>query len=128
MKIKFGKLCDLGSSTRRLIHDELSYKGGAMKMWLESARDDIHMCLLYNGKLAAWAALETPGYHQARKSISAWTRKEYRGRGYAQTAIWAVLDHHKIKRSTQLQAYSGITKRILSRLKFIHPVLVEYNA
>ena len=114
--MKFCKLGDLGFSTRKLIHDELSYSGGAMQNWLEQKRQDMHICLLYNGKLASWAALGVP--RGQTKSISAWTRKEYRNRGYAQTAIWAILDRHRISHSVRLLVFSAVTRRILKRLKF----------
>ena len=115
MFLRFCTARTLPRSTRSLIYKKMTWENGTMREWLYD-RLDLKLCLLYNGKLATWAALGRRD--PDRLDVSAWTREEYRKRGYGQAAIWALLDRHRISHKQEFHTYSAKTRRILNRLGY----------
>ncbi len=87
-----------------------------MERWLRDQREDIHLCLLYNGQLATWASLNSS------YGVGAWTSERYRGRGFAQTALWALIDHRRralgITRKTKFKVYHPTMDGVVERLGY----------
>lgn len=119
LRLDFCRLVDLDVETKRIIRRRMSWRVGVMREWLCDQRKDIHLCLLYNGQLATWISL-TKLRGDGACDVGAWTSPRYRGRGFAQTALWALIDHHRkalgITRKTKFMVHhpsmGGIVKRL----------------
>lgn len=108
LRLDFCRLIELDERTKRIIRRRMSWPHGDMRDLLSDQRDDIYICLLYNGQLATWVSL-SPSC-----SVGAWTASKYRGRGFAQTALWALIDHRR--------KALGITRK-KSRFIVHHPTM-----
>ncbi len=117
LRLDFCRLVDLESDTKRIIRRRMSWKDeGAIKGWLKESRTDVHLCLLYNGQLATWVSLDS------KCCIGAWTSSRYRRRGFAQAALWALIDYRrkalKITRQTTFRTYHPTIRNAVMRLGY----------
>lgn len=118
LRLDFCRVLDLDASIKRIIRRRMSWRHGSMRDWLYGEREDIQLCLLYNGQLATWVSLRS--FSSSCCDVAAWTSSRYRGRGFAQTALWALIDHHRkamsITKKTRFMVHhstmSGVVKRL----------------
>lgn len=112
MHFEFCSITTLDPETRDYIYRKMAWDSGAMQRWINSRCSNVRLCLLYNSRLATWASLSYGA------DIGAWTLEKYRKRGYAHTAIWALLEKHRVDRHTMIQVHSKMTGRVVRHLGF----------
>lgn len=118
LRLEFCRLTDLDVNTKRIIHRRMSWRYGDMREWLRNPGKNIHLCLLYKTYLTTWISLKHVS--PSLCDVTGWTSSKYRGRGFAQTALWALIDHHceamSIAKDTKFivhhETMAGVVKRL----------------
>lgn len=116
LRFEFTWLTDLDARTRRTMVRRMTWSNGSMRDWLREQRSDMRLCLLYNSHLATWVSMDSAKY------VGAWTSERYRKRGFAQAALWALINERrkswKITRSTRFGVYHTTMGKVVRRLGY----------
>lgn len=116
LRFEFTWLTDLDARTRRIMIRRMTWVSGSMRDWLRDHRRNMRLCLLYNSHLATWVSMDSAKY------VGAWTTEQYRKRGFAQAALWALINERRkpwgITRNTHFSVYHTTMGKVVRRLGY----------